>query len=123
MRWTPVILQGKVRSKLPHHEQEILVTVSYWDDNKHKQVIRVLSDTFYYKEYGDGYSQRKYRLKSGIPFDKVRAWMPLPSPYSCNETSTEYILRTRKDIEYDDIALSQTEPSIFERARKEWEDE
>ena len=124
MRWVPVIVENnKVKTKLPNHGQEILITVSRWDDEKHKYIVGVTSDVFLYRDLHVGYCAERYHLKSGIPFDTVLAWMPLPEPYSCSESSTEYIYRTTNRLMYDDMALGQTERVIYMNNKKEWDED
>lgn len=123
MRWVPIIVQNnEIKTKLPFHGQEILITVSRWDDEKHRHIVGVTSDVFLYRDLHEGYCTARYHLKSGIPFDNVLAWMPLPEPYSCSESSTEYIYRTTNRLMYDDMALGQTERVFFMNRKKEWDD-
>lgn len=123
MKWIPIIVQNnEIKTILPFHGQEILITVSRWDDERHKYVNGVTSDVFLYRDLHEGHCPSRYRLKSGIPFDNVIAWMPLPDPYSCNESGSEYIYRTVTRLKYDDMALGQTEKLFYANRRKEWDD-
>jgi len=98
MDWIPISKQGhSLQCDMPYHNQEILVSLNYWDEETHRQVRRVQSDVFRVRNFITEYSNKSpFYLKSGIPLDYVSAWMPTPDPYECNETLTERTLKTTK---------------------------
>ena len=95
MEWIPITKQSKrLEYKKPFHNQEILISLNYWDDKTHRQVKKVQSDVFCIRNFVMEYSNKDpFYLKSGIPLDYVSAWMPMPDPYECNETFTELAFR------------------------------